>query len=582
MPEPRRNSPIRRAVHSTVRLLGPIGAVLIATAFVGIVVGQGAWRTSLAKAAVGALLLLAYLLLQGRQQVGSFRLRMWRLRAMDALWLISLGSFLLALNLLAHRTPLQWDVSTTQVHSLAGETQDLLADLPTAVEIIAFVDAADKRRNDIDKRLQLFARASPKIHVRSLDPNLHPRLTARYSLRSDSPPLVLRHWRPSPDPRPPGEASGSFERAGFDEASIALGIYRLTRQDRRTVYIVEAPGEERLQQSKPEGLRRAVEILQRQGYIVAPLQLQDLGDSATPRGALAGRMPEDAAVVLLPRIDNLTAIHVRTLENTLASGGRMLVLADPALDRTPAHVDDNTKPETAAVPRIGHWLRSWKVHAREDIVVDSIGQVYGLGWSGPFIQPRRGHPITDGLDGMLIFKTARTLQPLHGGLPHVLCDVVAETTRSAFAETNLVQGTPHQDEEDLVGPLPVAIACADRSRDEHADDAGRPAETGESSGGGRLLVIGDGDFISNRLIGQQRNADFFLRAVAWLAARKTPFAVEAHRRRASAMALSPSQLGLVRLWTLDLIPAFFIACGAVVVGVRRRRRDRNARPTSHP
>ncbi len=551
---------LQRGLGHLRTVLGPVGAVLIITSVLTLIVGGGNWLGALIKAGLGFVFILLHLGTRPRGPSNGFRMRLWRLRASDGLWLLGFTVFTVALNVAAARSLVQWDVSESQVHSLSEETVALLHTLTVSVEVLAFVDAADKRRENVKARLAQWEQASTFVHTRLLDPNLHPDLLKQFSMRSDTPPVVVRI-------SPNTENTSTFQRANFGEASIALAIYRLSRNDPRKIYIIENPGQNRLHNIQAEGLNRAAQRLKEQGLEVASLSLAALAQKNyhaqlqtkpeqqdDPQEGL--QLPHDAAALVLPSVTALTPIDIRTLQNYLSHGGRLLVLLDAAQNESTT----NTKsaPLQSAAPT--KWLRPWKVHARDDIVVDSIGQVYGLGWSGPFIQPRRNHKISDGLDGMMVFKTARTLQPLKGGLPHVLCDVVAETTRSAFAETMLIEGKPHQDPQDLVGPLPVAIACADRTN-----------ELDEGLGGGRLVVVGDSDFLTNRFIGQQRNAEFFLRSISWLVERDTPFSVQAHQRAASQMALTPQDLNAMRMWTLDFMPVLFIAYGAVVVTLRRRQ-----------
>jgi hypothetical protein len=76
---------------------------------------------------------------------------------------------------------------------------------------------------------------------------------------------------------------------------------------------------------------------------------------------------------------------------------------------------------------------------------------------------------------------------------------LVQTSTQSWGETNPVAGAI-QDEADLPGPLVLAASSED------------------SLGGGRVVVVGDADFASNKALQQESfgNLDLFVNAVNWL------------------------------------------------------------------
>ena len=81
--------------------------------------------------------------------------------------------------------------------------------------------------------------------------------------------------------------------------------------------------------------------------------------------------------------------------------------------------------------------------------------------------------------------------------PNVFATPLIFTSEEAWGETDIESinaQSPALDERDIPGPISLAVA----------------AENGQT--GARLVVFGDSDFLSNDVIGQYGNRDFFSRS----------------------------------------------------------------------
>jgi hypothetical protein len=136
------------------------------------------------------------------------------------------------------------------------------------------------------------------------------------------------------------------------------------------------------------------------------------------------------------------------------------------------------------------------------------------------------------------------------------------TDESAWGETNPVDGAAERDEDDNLGPVDVA-AAATKHIPSHVSE--RLADEG------RLVLFGDSDWLNNRYLPIQGNADLFVNTVNWMAAEEEKISIGRKIRAASGVFFSFAQLGVLKFVTLDLLWVLYVAIGFGVVLIRRQK-----------
>jgi ABC-type uncharacterized transport system involved in gliding motility auxiliary subunit len=152
----------------------------------------------------------------------------------------------------------------------------------------------------------------------------------------------------------------------------------------------------------------------------------------------------------------------------------------------------------------------------------------------------------------------------------------------AWIETGKLEGELRYDEgSDHHGPLDIALrltrnrtAAADAPKqgpestipntDEQAQKSERPPPEQ------RVVVFGDGDFLSNSYLGNSGNLDLGLKTVNWLTSDETLIEVPAGRAIDRRLDLSDTQAALISTGFLMLLPAVLGGMG-FWVWLRRRR-----------
>jgi hypothetical protein len=227
------------------------------------------------------------------------------------------------------------------------------------------------------------------------------------------------------------------------------------------------------------GMSDMARDLKRDGYRLKTL---DVAESSA--------IPTDCAVLVVAAArEPFSRLEQKRLQGYLEAGGRMMVLAvgvpNAGVNGLLADWGVKMLPFTVVSPR---------TLSGADVVVTDFAE----------------HRITTPLKGgTMIFEGAAPLVPSEGRDPAGFT-ALAKTDESAWGETDVsVRPWTFDSATEPRGPLALAVAL-ERGGSEAPDLALRPT---------RIVVIGDGTFVSNGSLAMRGNAnrDFFLNSVAWLA-----------------------------------------------------------------
>jgi ABC-type uncharacterized transport system involved in gliding motility auxiliary subunit len=259
--------------------------------------------------------------------------------------------------------------------------------------------------------------------------------------------------------------------------------------------------------------------------------------------ATSSEVPGDCAVLLIagPK-QPLLAPESALLAKYLDGGGKAMLLLDPETD-----------------PQLGDLLKAWNIILGDNTVIDAsaAGQMIGGGPYAPLVLSYGSHPITrDFTRTMTIYPLARTVKPGEASGSGVTPTTLLTTSEASWGETELKPGTtPELDEgKDEKGPLSIGVTAS--------------KTIGENKEA-RLIVIGDSDFASNRVLGFQRNRDIFLNSINWLAQDEELISIRPKSSTNRRVDLSASQQNLFFWLMVVLMPLLVIGAGVWVYYKRR-------------
>ena len=114
----------------------------------------------------------------------------------------------------------------------------------------------------------------------------------------------------------------------------------------------------------------------------------------------------------------------------------------------------------------------------------------------------------------------------------------------------------------MEGPLSLAVAASKEIQPSSDEEPGINA---------RMVVVGTSNFPINAYFPQQGNGNLFLNMVSWLAQEEDLISIRPKPQDDRRMLLSQSQLTMIKLVTIVILPGIALVVGIVVVVKRRRR-----------
>jgi len=531
-------------VNQLVGVIGWIGTALVFGA-VGIRFLRPEWNQYATYGAwAGLVCVLIYMLGQWRDVKSVYGSRQARYGTLSLVSIVAVLGILVAVNYLAARQNMRWDLTANQVFSLSDQTVRVLNELEAPVRLTVF----DQEVNFERFRAQLteYEYHGRNLVVEYVDVDRQPGRARQADVQAYGTLLV--------------EYEGRIERVTTPaEQDITNAIIKAITGDERRVYFTQGHGEKDTASSERTGYGSIAQALGRDNYGVDGLVL-----------AQVAGVPEDATVVVVagPTIDFLPQ-EIEALERYLARGGKLLVLVDPA-----------EGADGGDLPNLRAFLRAWAVEVGDNVVVDAsgIGQLFGTDASTPVAASYPRHPITERFTLMTGYPFARSVAPVAGGVDGRFAQTIIETGAQSWAETNLAgllsdgRVALEPEQGDVPGPVSLGVAVAAPATDvpapgapEGEDAAADPPPAPES----RLVVIGDSDFAANFGLGIQGNRDLFMNALNWLAQQENLIAIRPREPEDRRITLTADQSQRIFLLSMVVIPGLIFGAG-VYAWWRRR------------
>jgi hypothetical protein len=492
-------------------LLFSLACVTLAFGLGGVYLGKEAGVTTLGNLAAAAASIR-------RRQVGLAR-KVWGRALVNTLVAVVVTAGILVA---ASRLNFEWDFTKPRVYTLSDFSLRVLEDLPVDVEAVYV--GGPKAPEQERLLLEAFARASKHFSLRIVSPQELSPEAARQIERGGSKLFIHAGGRPMRVPAP-------------TERYIIQTVLALSTRQSTTLCFTTGHGEFALQGDGPRGLSVFRAMLEREGFQTSDLLL-----------AAREAVPEECEIVVVaaPERPFLPAERER-LKAFADRGGRLLVFTEP---------DRPLEP--------GPLLEEHGLSDIPAIVVDEDTSVLGSPIKGaePIVNRFTDfHPVVDGLNERtgVVFSGAEPLV-LRGGETHGF----AYSSRTSRIES--LGGGSVAERQEIVENLPPWM-----QRTTGGFPLGATIEWNTENGKeARIVVFGDMDLATNRLIGVLYNEDLVMNAVYYLASREDEINIRPKVEELYQAPLIP-EATLSAYHSLALaIPEAILVLG-LVIWFRRRR-----------
>lgn len=425
---------------------------------------------------------------------------------------------------LSTRFGFERDWSHANGASLSPASVALLKTLDGPVEVVSYASKQGGLRAIIADFVDRYRRAKPDITLRFVDPDADPEAMRSAGITVDG-EFDLRY------------RDRSERLKVLSETEFSNALLRLSRARERIVAFLEGDGERQPLGKANADLGTFVAGLADRGLRAVPLPL-----------ANTGKVPENADLVVIanPRVVLAPAV-AGELTDYVDRGGNLLWLTEP---------DENAGLEPLA--------KTLSIRALPGTVVDATGTAFGL--SDPsFVALAKypPHAITKGFQLTTLLPQPVALAQLSD--PHWDLKPILRSSDKSWNETGHIPkageagDTIRQDADqgEIPGPLDLGFALSRISP--------RPDKKEQ-----RVVVIGDGDFLSNSFLGNGGNRELGQRVFDWLLGDDDQITVPDKSAPDRMLALTQPQLGALSVVFLLGVPFVLVATGLLIWWRRRR------------
>lgn len=331
-------------------------------------------------------------------------------------------------------------------------------------------------------------------------------------------------------------AGRSEKLTQINEAELGNAIQRLARSSERYVVFLMGDGERDPLGHHNFDLGDFGKQLQDKG-----IKVQTLSLAANPA------IPQNTSVLVIagPQADLLPGM-VNILRDYLKRGGNLLWLQDPG-----------------SLYGLQPLAQDLGAHFGAGTIVDPESQLFGINDPKIILVPKYedGSPLTKDFTTATLFPAATSVDmDKDSGWQ---ADEFLKTLPRSWLETGTLEGEVNYDPKhgDRLGPLAIGVAL---TRMLKAPKGGTPSEQ-------RVVITGDGDFLSNAYIGNGGNLQLGLNIFNWLAHDDSYISINPRPAPDLTLILTPLAQGVIGFGFLLALPLLLLASG-IGVWLRRRRR----------
>ncbi|MBI3899782.1 MAG: GldG family protein [Gammaproteobacteria bacterium] len=410
----------------------------------------------------------------------------------------------------------QFDITQNRRYSLSPASIAAVERLKGPITVTAFASQQPEIRYPIRDLIGRYQQHKADITLEFVDLDSDPERVRAAGVQDDG-ELVIHY----------GDARENIPPRARNEESLTNAFTRLGHRGERWLVFLSGHGERSPDRQANFDLSTWSAQLNKRGFKTRSLALAE-----TPR------VPTNAAALVIasPRT-RLLAGEVKAIEDYLARGGNVLWLSDPN--------------ESSGLDPVAESLG---IEFQTGTIVDPDSEAR-TGNPAAMVVTRYGsHPIIREFSDTTVFPNAVpiSVQASEGWKSQVLLD----TSARAWSETGRLEGEISFDKgKDIPGPLAFGFAMT------------RTVEGREQ----RVVVVGDGDFLSNSIIGNGGNLELGMSVVNWLSRDDAYVNIPVRTARDRNLKLSPTAHDIIGGVFLLVLPLALIGSGVTIWWRRRKR-----------
>ena len=448
--------------------------------------------------------------------------RAYKLNSLVILFLLIAFAVVFAWS--SSRFTTDFDLTSNSRHSLSETSINILGQISDPILITAYARDDPVLRDAIRRYVGKYQLVKSDIELKFINPETSPGLVRGLGIRN-SVELVF-------------EYQGRTEHVrAADENIIINTLVRLWRGEQKWIAFVTGHGERNLLGQANHDLGDLGNHLNNRGYNVQPINLAEIIT-----------IPDNTSVLVMAgTVVPMLPGEIQILLDFIQRGGNFFWLLDPGDNAIPAEITDYLKIKIA-----------------NGTVIDISGQLLGI--DDPTITVLTGslygsHPVLEEFDYTTLYPMAAVLLP---GDSDIWTTTPLLTTGShTWLETGPLGGEIEFDKSaDLQGPLTIGLTLV--------RDMEITIENTTDSKEQRIVVVGDGDFLSNTYLANSGNLDLGLRLLDWLSHDEELITIPSKSATDTQLTISSVIISAIGIFFLMVMPLVFISTGFYFWWKRKR------------
>ena len=450
-----------------------------------------------------------------------------RINSIVMLLLILCLTGLLAWLSVRYQTQMDWTQSGR--HTLSHASQEVLNHIDGPVEITAYARENERLRQAVEKIVGRYQRLKPDIKLDFVNPDTVPDKvrSAGISVNGE---MLLRY-------------QGRTEHVKTStEEEFTNALQRLARGSEFWLRFLDGHGERNPFGKANHDLSIWTTQLESRGFKIQPLSLAEVQF-----------IPSNTKVLVIasPTI-NLLPGEIAIIVEYLLRGGNILWLADPGS----LHGLEPLADQLSIDFPLG-------------VVIDFAGSLIGIDdptivLNTPRLYP--DHAVTSGFNYTTFFPTTASINVRDNEQWNTSSLLISAD--HTWLETGVLEGeVEYNKDSDLIGPLEIGISLERELERAIESESGEASATVQQ----RIIVIGDGDFLSNTYVGNSGNLDLGIRLINWLSNYDDFISIPIKTVNDAHLELSLLASGIIAFGFILVLPLLFLGTGLTIWWRRKKQ-----------
>ena len=430
--------------------------------------------------------------------------------------------FIIAMTLFAWLTQkykFESDWTATQRNTLSKASVELLKKITQDISITAFAREADvsQQRTLIKELISKYQKHTDKIELTFINPELDPTTTRKLGIQAEGEMII--------------SLAGRTEHlVSIKEEDLTNALQRLIRSGGHIIRFLTGHGERIPTGKANHDYQLFTTNLQNKGIQISSLNLAETHTIPTETNTL---------VIASPRV-NYLAGEVKLIQTFIRNGGNLLWLQEPG-----------------NLFNLEPLAEQLNIKFIKGVIVDPTTQMLGIPATSALAESYSPHTITKDFKLGTVFPHSGGLALLDNKNTEWQSLPLIKTTTNSWLETGKLQGEVEFNlKTDSLGPITISYVI-ERMLNKDIKQ--------------RLIVVADGDFISNQYLGNLGNKDMGLRIFNWLNNDDKLISIPATTAPDIQLKLDGTVWAIIGLFFLIGLPLIFIASGVIIWRKRKNR-----------